>query len=402
MSTMVEKLMGGTAGSIVTFAPDYVLLNDGVSEAAVKEIKVVADPAKVLVIYDHDVPTGRPEAAGILRQNLRFAGQFGCKYIQAQGIGYQYLLNEVVKPGQIIIGGGTHGGIFGAQGALGLNVSIPELARCVETGRYSTVVPRTVYVNLTGQLPEGVSVMDAAFTLLAGALQEVEGQAVEIYAPQLDKAQQAVLCSMAGLTGAAAVLMTGELPAPAVLAAAPNAATSAAAKGAGAESPAAAPQVRSLDLSRVKPMVMHPCGERKEQGTARITTLAGLKGTEFQAGQVGGYTGGTLQALRRAADFLAGKKLARGFRLTICPATSRDYLQALDEGLITRFIDYGAQISAAGDHSVVVQGAGAMGHGEKLLTTGLYTFSGAMGCSDAQVYAASVEAVLAASVTKRI
>lgn len=234
MSTMVEKLMGGKAGSIVTFAPDYVIINDGVSEAAVKEIKTVADPAKVLVIYDHDVPTGRPEAAGVLRQNLRFAEQFGCKYIQAQGIGYQYLLNEVVKPGQIIIGGGTHGGIFGARGALGLNVSIPELARCVETGRYSTVVPQTVYVNLKGQLPEGVSVMDAAFTLLAGALKEVEGQAVEIYAPQLDKAQQAVLCSMAGLTGAAAVFMTGELPAPAALDAAPNAAASAAAKGAGA------------------------------------------------------------------------------------------------------------------------------------------------------------------------
>ena len=96
MSTFVEKVMGAKAGTVVTINPDYVVINDGVSAAAVKEIKAVAVPDKVLVIYDHDVPTGRPEAAAILRQNLMFAHKYGCKYIQAEGIGYQYMLNTVV------------------------------------------------------------------------------------------------------------------------------------------------------------------------------------------------------------------------------------------------------------------------------------------------------------------
>ena len=69
----------------------------------------------------------------------------------------------------------------------------------------------------------------------------------------------------------------------------------------------------------------------------------------------------------------------------------------MEEGIITRFIDFGAQISAAGDHSVVPQGAGAMGPGETLLTTGLYTFEGSMGCEDAQVMTASVETIMAAA-----
>ena len=115
MSTFVERLLGGKAGTVVTVEPDWIVINDGVSHAAVEEISAVAKPEKVMVIYDHDVPTGRPEAAAILRKNLAFAEKYGCPYIQAEGVGYQYMLNEVVKPGQIIVGGGSHGSIFGSM-----------------------------------------------------------------------------------------------------------------------------------------------------------------------------------------------------------------------------------------------------------------------------------------------
>ena len=63
MSTFVEAILGGNAGTVVTVEPDYIVINDGVSHAAVEDISTVAFPEKVLVIYDHDVPTGRPEAA---------------------------------------------------------------------------------------------------------------------------------------------------------------------------------------------------------------------------------------------------------------------------------------------------------------------------------------------------
>lgn len=374
MSTFVEKVMGAKAGTVVTINPDYVVINDGVSAAAVKEIKAVAVPDKVLVIYDHDVPTGRPEAAAILRQNLMFADKYGCKYIQAEGIGYQYMLNTVVKPGQIIIGGGSHSSIFGAKGALGLDVSIPELARCVETGRYSCIVPETIYVSLEGVMAEGIGAMDVALTLLQKNLQQTAGKAIEIYAPGLDNYQQAILCSMVCKNWAVTAAISKDKPT----------------------------SCSTLDLSTVQAMVMLPCAERNEQSRAKIVPLTEVKGTKVQAGQIGGYTCGTIEILRKAAAMIKGKKIALGFRLTICPATSKDYIAALEEGIITDFIDYGAQISAAGDHSVVVQGAGAMGHGEKLLTTGLYTFKGAMGCEDVEIYSASMESVVAASQTKQI
>jgi len=184
MSTFVERILGGPAGSVVTVEPDWVVINDGVSHAAVDEISAVASPEKVLVIYDHDVPSGSPAAADILRKNLGFAERYGCRYIKAQGVGYQYMLNEMVKSGQIVLGAGSHGSIFGAAGALGLNLSIPELARVVETGRYSTIVPETVTVCVNGRLREGVSIMDAALTFLKEQ-KELSGKAVEFVCPTL-------------------------------------------------------------------------------------------------------------------------------------------------------------------------------------------------------------------------
>lgn len=373
MGTFVETMLGGAAGSVVTVEPDYIVINDGVSHAAVEDISTVAAPEKVLVIYDHDVPTGRPEAASVLRKNLAFAEKYGCRYIQAEGIGYQYMLNEVVKPGQIIIGGGSHGSIFGAKGALGINVSIPELARVTETGRYSIVVPETEYVTVTGELQDGVSIMDGALAFLAQKT-GLERKAVEFYCPTLDEHQRAVLCSMACMTGAYTAGVTEQKPETGFV----------------------------LDLSKAEPMVMMPCESRVNQKNAEIREKASLKNLELKAGQIGGYTGGTIEELRKAAALIEGKKLAFGFRLTVCPATSRDYIQAMEEGILTRFIDYGAQISAAGDHSVVVQGPGAMGPKERLVTTGLYTFAGAMGCEDAEVYTASVESVMAASSGKEM
>ena len=235
MSTFVERLLGGKAGTVVTVELDWIVINDGVSHAAVDEISAVAKPEKVLVIYDHDVPTGRPEAAAILRKNLAFAEKYGCPYVQAEGTGYQYMLNEVVKPGQIIVGGGSHGSIFGAVGALGINVSIPELARAAETDRYSIIVPETVYVNLEGSLKEGVSVMDAALAFLKED-HELNRKAVEIYAPSFDDHEKAVFCSMACITGAYTASITGEKQSASL----------------------------TLNLSKVEPMLMLPCEERKD------------------------------------------------------------------------------------------------------------------------------------------
>ena len=231
------------------------------------------------------------------------------------------------------------------------------------------IVPETVTFRVEGQLKEGVSMMDAALTLLKNS-KCIPGSIIRFVAPTLSAHEKSVLCSMACGTGAVTAICVEE-----------------------------GETDRVFDLAAVEPMVVHPCEVRSAQHIAEIAPVASLAGTHVTAGQIGGFTGGTIEDLRVAANIIKGKKLARGFRLTICPATSADYIAACEEGLLELFIDYGAQISAAGDHSVVRQGAGVIGKGETLVTTGLYTYTGCMGVNDSAVYTASVETVVTASFT---
>lgn len=372
MATFIETMLGAAEGSIVTVKPDHIVVTDGPSHKAVENVKSVATPSKVTAIFDHDVPTGSPEAAAILRKINTFARQHGCNFVQGVGVGYQWMLNELVEPGQIVIGGGRHNSIYGSIGALGINVSIPELTRVLEGGYYSFIVPKTVVVELKGGVP--VSPVDLGLTVLKKLGPAAKGKVIELTGGYgLTAQDKAVVCAMVCGTGGFSAFWTDGKTAD-----------------------------YTVDTAEVVPMVRMPCDSRSEQNAAAILAKDAVSGAKVNAGQIGGITGGTIADLRRAVSLMEGKQLARGFRLSIVPATSRDYLMALEEGIIEKFIDFNAQIHAVGDRSVCWQGPGVIDKGEHLVTTGLYTYDGCMGVPGSMVYTASVESVMEAACTKTL
>lgn len=371
MAKLIETILGAAAGSTVKVTPDLVIVNDGPSHKAIEGVTKVACPENVVLYYDHDVPAGTPETSRIFAELLAFSRAHSVKLVQAEGVGYLHLLDTAVKPGMVIVGGGEHASIFGAKGALGVNLDAKALRAVIETGSMEITVPETVRVKVEGELKPGVTMMDAALQSLSVCAGE--GKAVEFVCDTLSEHEKTVLCAVAGIRGAAAVF------------AAEGGETSV-----------------TLDLAQVEPMVMLPCGERSEQAKAEIAPLESVKGMHVDAGQIGGYTGGTIEDMRLAAKLLEGKTLKRRFRLCVCPATSKDYLLAIREGLIEQFILFGAQIQAVGDRSVVSQGAGTVDEQETLMTTGLYTFDGCMGVKGSKVLCASVESVIAAATTGSI
>lgn len=369
MAYLIERILGTQAGNTVKVTPDYIIVNDGLSHQAIEGLEKVAYPERVVVYYDHDVPAGTSRTSEIFAELLAFTRRFGVHFVQSEGIGALHLLNGEIQPNMVVVGGGEHASIFGAKGALGVNLSVEQLRSVIETGSFEMVVPETVRVRLTGAMKNGVSMMDVALHSLktcSGA-----GKAVEFICGDLPEKE--TLCAVAGMRGAFAFAVEDSAEADAV-----------------------------LDMAEVEPMVMLPCGERAEQSKAEIAELASVRGMHVDAGQIGGYTGGTIEQLRRAAALIKGGTLKRRFRLSVCPATSKDYLMAIEEGLIETFIRFGAQIHAVGDRSVVSQGPGTVDEQETLLTTGLYTFDGCMGVKGSKVLCAGVEAVMAAAVTGEI
>ncbi len=364
---MIEKILNARAGDTAIVSPDLILVTNGASHGVTEFVSGAAAPEKVLVMYDHNIPSGSPEDAKIFGEILRFSKKYGFSFKQAKGTALKYLADEVVKPGQIVVTGTRHAGVFGANGALGFGISNTELARVIENDRYELIVPKTLGVKVTGKLGGNAGIIDAALAFLA-AHPSLDGKAVEFVGGELTDHEKQVLTAMACDTGAVTAFCTDEGETETV-----------------------------LDLSEVVPMLRMPCLDALHQTRAPFAPASYLDGRTIQAGQIGGVNGGAIEDLRKAAEMIEGRKLKLRFRLTICPATSEDYIKACREGIMSKFIEYGAQISAAGDHSIVKQGAGAMGHGELLLTTGLYTFSGCMGCDDATVATASVETIIRAS-----
>ncbi len=363
--SLIEKLLSASAGSVATIEPDWVVVNDSYGREVVAQAKGVKYPERTLVFHDHDVPTGSSDAASVFKAINEFSQKYKTEFVQAKGIGYCYMLDGIVKPGNIIIHAGKHASIFGSVGALGLSVSPIELARVLEGGKYSLVVPKTFSLKIEGRLNDGVSAMDLGFALLK-ALGSKKDFALEVTS-SLAMEEKMILSAMLSLTGANAVLFTEE---------------------------ACESADFVFDASSAKRMVMLPVDTPENQMGATFAVTESIENVKFNAGLIEGYTAGRIESLRKCRDLIKGKKLKLGFRLSISPATSKDYLLALKEGIIADFIDYGAQILAPADHSIVSQGPGAMGENENLITTGLYTYSGCMGLESAHVYSASAETVI--------
>ena len=60
---------------------------------------------------------------------------------------------------------------------------------------------------------------------------------------------------------------------------------------------------------------------------------------------IGSCTNGRIDDLRVAAQILKGRKVKKGVRCIVIPATQAIYLQAMDEGLLKIFIEAGAVVS---------------------------------------------------------
>ena len=111
--------------------------------------------------------------------------------------------------------------------------------------------------------------------------------------------------------------------------------------------------------------------------------------------------GAKLDDLRAAARVLKGRKVARGMRFVVAPASARDQAQAAREGVMDVLVEAGAQVLANTCGACAGYG-GSIPEGATVLSSTARNFKGRMGSETAQVYLGSPYAVAAAALTGRI
>ena len=151
-----------------------------------------------------------------------------------------------------------------------------------------------------------------------------------------------------------------------------------------------------IDLSRLKPTVSFP---HLPSNTRTIDQVGEVK---IDQAVIGSCTNGRIDDIRAAAEILKGKKVAKGVRCIVIPATQVIYLQAMREGLLEIFIEAGAVVSTPTCGPCLGGYMGILAAGERCISTTNRNFVGRMGHVDSEVYLASPAVAAASAVAGKI
>ena len=146
------------------------------------------------------------------------------------------------------------------------------------------------------------------------------------------------------------------------------------------------------DLSQLEPYVA--CPHRVDN----VKPLSQVRGTRVQQAFIGTCTNGRLEDLAAAAEILRGKKIARGTRMLIIPASSQVLSDALKRGYLQIFLDAGAVIGTPGCGPCMGNHMGVPAPGEVTISSANRNFRGRMGTRDAEIYLSSPAVVAASAV----
>ena len=407
--TIAEKIIAAAAGveyvqpgDIHTVEVDQLMSNDGTTHLTIdmyhQKIKNprIADVSKLVWIVDHNVPCDSPKTAASHKKMRDFAKEHGIKFYEGAGVCHQIMMENYVRPGELIFGADSHTCAYGALGAFGTGVGCTDYLYAMVTGKSWVLVPETLRFNLRGKLPEGVYARDLILTIIGqisanGAnykAMEFGGEGLAT----LTMADRIAICNLCVEAGAKTALMEVDQVALDYLEACGRTPKHIFKSDEDAEFA----QIYEVDLSTIKPIVAKP------HFVDNVVPAEECLGVKIDEAFIGSCNNGRIEDLRVAAEVLKGRKVHPLVRLLVVPASQTVYLEALKEGLMDIFMDAGAIVMNANCSVCWGSCQGVIGEGETLISTGTRNFKGRAGHKDSFVYLASAATVAASAIKGEI
>ncbi len=406
--TIAEKIIARAAsvetvkaGEIHTVEVDQLLSNDGTSHLTIdmyNKLKHphIADVKKLVWIVDHNVPSDSPKTAASQKKMRDFARANGICFYEGQGVCHQIMIENHVRPGELIFGADSHTCAYGALGAFGTGVGCTDYLYAMVTGTSWVLVPETLRFNLTGKLPDGVYARDLILTIIGqiganGAnykAMEFVGDGMKT----LSMSDRISICNLCVEAGAKTALMEVDDVAMEYLHAhgrEPKACFS-------SDADAVFSAVYDIDLGTIVPVVAKP------HFVDNICPAREAAGTKIDEAFLGSCNNGRIEDLRVGAALLKGRSVHPLVRFLVVPASQAVYRQALDEGLLQIFMESGAIVMNPNCSACWGSCQGVIGEGETLISTGTRNFKGRAGHRDSYVYLADAATVTASAILGEI
>ena len=407
----------------------------------------VRRPERTLATMDHSTPTltaqvfgGTPIALEAARRQVREL-EANCAESGVELLGLTHSQRGIVhvigpelgltQPGKTIVCGDSHTSTHGAVGALAFGIGTTEVGYVLATQCLLQRKPRTLAVNVSGELRAGVTAKDLILAIIGrlgvsggtGHVIEYRGDTMRA----LDMEERMTVCNMSIEAGARAGMIGPDETTYRYLEGRPRAPQGEAWERAleawralPTDAGARFDREVDLDAAGVEPMITYgtnpgmviPIGGAIPQrpGDAafgQALAYMGLTPGEPIRDQpvnvvfLGSCTNARLSDLRAAARLLRGRRIAPGLRMLVVPGSQQVKRQAEAEGLDRVFLEAGAEWRESGCSMCLGMNGDVVGRGEYCVSTSNRNFEGRQG-SGARTLLASPLTAAACAVRGRV
>ncbi len=412
-ATLAEKILARASGlervvpgQIVEGTVDLAMMHEQGAQTVgpfhEMGAKRVWDPDRVVIAIDHWVPASTEGAAVLHRILRKFAGEVGLPHfydVGQHGICHQILAeNGWVVPGDLAVGTDSHTNMLGAMGAVATGIGPTEMAAVLALGRLWLKVPSTIQVRVRGTLGPGVTAKDLVLRIL-GEVRTTGAQyrAVEFAGPTIERLsmpERFTLCNMTTEMGAKTGMVAPDrttLDYLAPIAKHPS-------HPMAPDADASYERTVDVDVEGMPPMVACPFSPDNVRPLPEVAR----EHVRIDQAFLGSCTNARIEDLREGAAAMKGRRVAKGVRFIVSPASTKIYEQCLHEGLIDIFTEAGAVFTNSSCSACFGGNMGILAPDEVCASSSNRNFPGRMGAKEARIYLMSPAAVVASAVAGEV
>ena len=409
---IAEKILAKASGrkkvspeEIVEAKIDVAMVNDITGPLTVEAFQKIGtervwDNQRIVIILDHQVPAESVRSAELHEIMRKFAREQKIENLYDVGQGgicHQVMPEKGhVRPGELIVGADSHTCTYGAFGAFATGIGSTEMAAVFTTGTLWFKVPPVIKINVSGRFQEFVTPKDLILNIIGqikadGAIYKgVEFTGSTVRSMSVDG--RMTLCNMTVEMGAKAGIIEPDRTTLSYLKGRVNEPF----KPIKSDSDAAYERVLDVDITDLEPQVSCP------PSVDNVKSVSEVEDVKIDQVFLGSCTNGRLEDLRLAAGLLKGRKIKKGIRMLVIPASQEIYLKALQEGLIETFVEARAYVCSPTCGPCFGGHIGLLAPREVCVSSSNRNFIGRMGSPKAHVYLASPATVAASALTGKI
>ncbi len=409
--TIAEKILarassrkGVSPGEIVEANIDAAMVNDITGPITIEALekigfKKVWDPSRIIVVLDHQSPPTTAEAAQDHTMIRKFVTQRGIPNLfdVGEGICHQVLPEHgFALPGQLVVGADSHTCTYGALGCFATGIGSTDMAAVFATGKLWFRVPDSMRIKIDGILKNRVTPKDIILRIVGDV--RVDGatyRAIEFRGKGMRKisiAGRMTMCNMGVEMGAKTAIVPPDKFTKSYLTERARKCY----KEMHSDSGADYIEECAYDISKIEPQISVP------HNVDKVCAVREVAGVKIDQAFLGSCTNGRLEDLIEAAKILKGRKIARGVRMLVVPASREIYADALRRMVLQKFVNAGAIVEAPSCAACLGNHIGILGSGEICVSSSNRNFKGRMGSPEAKVYLASPTTVVASAIKGEI